>query len=43
MNFISIVTSLLIILGAIVMAVNLLRFRAIPHMLNQLSVEEYGT
>ncbi len=42
MNFIQIVSSFLILAGAVVMAINVFKFRALFSMLNQFSIEEYG-
>ena len=42
MNSIQMVGSFLILTGAVVMAINVFRFRALLPMLNQFSIEEYG-
>jgi len=42
MNFIQIVASFLILAGAVIMAINIFKFRAFLPMLNQFSIEEYG-
>lgn len=41
MNFISIITGLLISFGAIVMAINILKFRNVPAILHQFLIAEY--